>query len=181
MAMASLALGVWDRDDDLPLGVVSEHVGDCTRCILEGVGLVDNDPDAGTEKGGERVKPLSGHFEFTYRTSVEPFPVTAACPILGRLANNLPVLPTLLGMKIPPGARTRPVLVGRMVHDVVNDDVIPFRPLREVARCVVDDMVRAERPDELDVLRAAHARHFRTERDRRKRRRTTSRPRVPIS
>src|SRR5206468_6445633 len=50
------------------------------------------------------------------------------------------------------------------VADVVQDDVVPFRALREVLARVVDDVVRADRADELHVVRAAHARHFGTER-----------------
>ena len=51
-----------------------------------------------------------------------------------------------------------------MVRDVVEDDVVPAAGLGEVVGRVVDDVVGADRPDELEVARAGDGRDLGTER-----------------
>src|SRR5688572_8765685 len=49
------------------------------------------------------------------------------------------------------------------VGDIVHDDVVLPATLREVFPGVVDDVIRAERPDQLDVAGTGHARHLGTQ------------------
>src|SRR5919204_641452 len=51
-----------------------------------------------------------------------------------------------------------------MVPYVVEDEVVPLALLREVLAGVVDDVVGADRADQVHVPRAAHAGHVRSER-----------------
>src|SRR4030088_999273 len=50
-----------------------------------------------------------------------------------------------------------------MVRHVVEDEVVTLRVPGEVLGCVVDDMVSADGPDHLHVLRAADAGHLGSE------------------
>ena len=51
-----------------------------------------------------------------------------------------------------------------MVEHVVEDDVVPLIALGEVFRGVVDDVVGADRSDQVYLGGAAHAGHFSAER-----------------
>src|SRR5205823_14626643 len=51
----------------------------------------------------------------------------------------------------------------RVLADRVEDEVVRLAVLREVLPQVVDDLVRAERAHELDVLRVAHGGDVRAE------------------
>src|SRR5215204_4554722 len=57
-----------------------------------------------------------------------------------------------------------PALGQRTVPHQVEDDVVPPSVPGEVLVDVVDDMVRADRPDQVHVPGVAHAGHHRTER-----------------
>ena len=61
-------------------------------------------------------------------------------------------------MKIPPGFTESSAPPERVLADRVEDDVVRLAVLREVLARVVDDVVGAERPHELDVLRVADGR-----------------------
>src|SRR5919107_4587838 len=50
-----------------------------------------------------------------------------------------------------------------MVRHVVEYEVVPLILLREVLTGVVDDVIRADRSDQVHVSSAAHARHLRSE------------------
>ncbi len=56
------------------------------------------------------------------------------------------------------------VIQQRVIADAVENQIVTLRPLREVLAGVVDDMVCAQRPDQLDVPGAANPGHVCAER-----------------
>jgi hypothetical protein len=84
--------------------VVAEHVRHGRSCLVERVHPVDDHLDgSGVEQPGEGFQVSRLTVQFTNLTFVEPSPSGMAPAILRRRANMPPVLPTLLGMRIPPG------------------------------------------------------------------------------
>src|SRR5450759_110848 len=71
-------------------------------------------------------------------------------------------MPTV-GHESSPGLEHAPVLRERVTRHVVEDQIVARLAVREVLPGVVDDMVRSDRSDGVQVPRAAHAGHFRPE------------------
>ena len=66
--------------------------------------------------------------------------------------------------RVPARCHHPPELPKRTIAGDVEDDVVPLPALGDVRCGVVDDLVGAERPDEIDLARAAHPGDVRPER-----------------
>jgi hypothetical protein len=64
----------------------------------------------------------------------------------------------------PRRCQRAPGIGQRTVADQVQHDVVPLPVTGEVLDGVVDDVVRADRPEQVHVPRAANTGHLRTER-----------------
>src|SRR5215472_7612793 len=154
------------RDDDLPGSVALLEVPDSLRHFGQGVSPVDDRSDlplleklAEDGKVGsalprqERKQPLAD-----YRRQREQ--LNGAY----ERRDPLPVHRATDGHQHPVTGEYPPALANRLAACHVDERVITLAAPGEVFLCVIDDMVRAERPDQLHLGSAADAGHLGAER-----------------
>ena len=85
--------------------------------------------------------------------------------LISRMSIRRPVAPVpLFRTRVALGMERAPNLAQGPIFNVVDDHVVALSQGREVLLAVVDDVICAERPNQLDVGRAADARHVGAER-----------------
>jgi hypothetical protein len=137
--------------------VVFQHVRDGARRTVERVGPVDDGSDlAGFEELDKRVQVL-----VVNRRGHKPHPGAAEShkdrprrP--GQASQQAAGVPDAVRDEHSCWCQYPRGYLGRVVQHVVEDDVESRPALGEVLVRVVNDVVRAERPDQFDVVRTAH-------------------------
>ena len=153
--------GVWigDGDDDGPARMACGDTVDRLGRLVERVGAIDDRPDLPGLDQPLRATRSSWFWVLTVGRACCLTTIEASIARTVR-ASLPPACPPPFEISIPFGVNARRSPGHRVVAHVVEDQVVAGPARGEVGRRVVDDVVGADRPDELEVPGAGHAGHL---------------------